>query len=224
MRLSKGFTLTEVLITLGIIGIIAAMTLPTVVKKYKEKQTIAQIKYSLNILNNAFRLAIADHGDMRDWKYIDNLEEPTNRKIFIDKYLIPYVKGAKVSSQESYDCNGLGYPTTSPPRQPNGNITGMTSKTFYPITLLNGIFFYAASTDNNGNMTIDVDLNGTNPPNIFGYDLFVFILEREKNSVYAVGHNYENPMTSCTKGNAWSCAAAIIKNEYTIPKNYPVKF
>ena len=41
MRLSKGFTLAEVLITLGIIGIIAAMTLSTVVKKYKEKQTIA---------------------------------------------------------------------------------------------------------------------------------------------------------------------------------------
>ena len=224
MRGLKGFTLAEVLITLGVIGIVAAMTLPPVINKYKEKQTITQIKYALNILNNAFRLAVAEHGDIKNWEYVDSLEEPAKRKLFIDKYLIPYVKGAKVSQQESYDSNDLGYPSTAPPKQPNGTITGMSSRTFYPITLLNGIFFYAASTDNNGNMTIDVDLNGTNPPNIFGYDLFVFILEQDKNSVYAVGHNYENPMNSCTRGNAWSCAAAIIKNEYTIPKNYPVKF
>ena len=218
------FTLAEVLITLGIIGIIAAMTLPTIVKEYKEKQTITQIKYALNILNNAFRLAVAEYGDVKNWEHIENLEEPANRKLFIDKYLIPYVKGAKASQQESYDSNGLGYPPTAPPKQPNGTITGMTSRTFYPITLINGIFFYAGSTDTDGNMTIDVDLNGKKPPNIFGYDLFVFILERDRNSVYAVGHDYANPMTSCTKENAWSCAAAIIKNEYKIPENYPVKF
>ena len=35
MNLKKAFTLAEVLITLGIIGVVAAMTLPTVVNKYK---------------------------------------------------------------------------------------------------------------------------------------------------------------------------------------------
>ena len=40
----KGFTLAEVLITLGIIGIVAAMTLPALVGKYKKQQTVAQLQ------------------------------------------------------------------------------------------------------------------------------------------------------------------------------------
>lgn len=35
--MKKGFTLAEVLITLGIIGVVAAMTLPTLVQKYQDK-------------------------------------------------------------------------------------------------------------------------------------------------------------------------------------------
>ena len=46
MRLNKfnGFTLAEVLITLGIIGIVAAMTLPALVGKYKDKVLVTQVK------------------------------------------------------------------------------------------------------------------------------------------------------------------------------------
>lgn len=36
----KGFTLAEVLITLGIIGIVAALTLPSLIQKYQEKVTL----------------------------------------------------------------------------------------------------------------------------------------------------------------------------------------
>lgn len=35
---NSGFTLSEVLITLGIIGIVAAMTMPVLTGKYQEKQ------------------------------------------------------------------------------------------------------------------------------------------------------------------------------------------
>lgn len=40
----KAFTLAEVLITLGIIGVVAAMTLPTLVGEYQKKQTATQLK------------------------------------------------------------------------------------------------------------------------------------------------------------------------------------
>ena len=33
----KGFTLAEVLITLGVIGVVAAMTLPTLIQEHREK-------------------------------------------------------------------------------------------------------------------------------------------------------------------------------------------
>lgn len=40
----NGFTLAEVLITLGIIGVVAAMTMPTLVEKHKEQVTVAKVK------------------------------------------------------------------------------------------------------------------------------------------------------------------------------------
>lgn len=219
------FTLAEVLITLGIIGIVAAMTLPAIIGRYKKQETIVKLKTSINILNNAFRSAVADYGDMENWDYIDNLDSQDNRKAFIDKYLIPYIKGAKPAERSGYNYIGLGYSRQYPPKQPDGTITGLTSTFFYPIAMLNGIYFYAAIDQNKQKtLPIRVDLNGLNKPNIFGYDLFALELVPKKNIVVATGHQSKNPMSSCTPGNAWSCAAAIIQNNYEIPDKYPVKF
>lgn len=41
------FTLAEVLITLGIIGVVAAMTLPTLIANYQKRQTVVQLKKSI---------------------------------------------------------------------------------------------------------------------------------------------------------------------------------
>ena len=56
------FTLAEVLITLGIIGIVAAMTLPSLVANYKEKEVITKAKKDYSIITQAFRLAQAEAG------------------------------------------------------------------------------------------------------------------------------------------------------------------
>lgn len=42
--MKKGFTLSEVLITLGIIGIVAAITLPTLITNYQKKTTATRVK------------------------------------------------------------------------------------------------------------------------------------------------------------------------------------
>ncbi len=67
MKKKKAFTLAEVLITLGIIGIVAAMTLPTLVQKYKEKQRVTQLKKAYSILNQAFTMAVNDYGTPDNW-------------------------------------------------------------------------------------------------------------------------------------------------------------
>lgn len=70
MQTTRGFTLVEVLITLGVIGVVAAMTLPTVVAKYKEKQTVVTLKRSYSILNQAFLRATQDYGPPSSWSGI----------------------------------------------------------------------------------------------------------------------------------------------------------
>ena len=49
----EGFTLAEVLITLGIIGIVAALTIPNLTKHYRDKAIISGVKQAYSILGNA---------------------------------------------------------------------------------------------------------------------------------------------------------------------------
>ena len=49
----QGFTLAEVLITLGIIGVVAAMTLPTLIANYQKKVIATKLKQTYSILSNA---------------------------------------------------------------------------------------------------------------------------------------------------------------------------
>ena len=45
----KGFTLAEVLITLGIIGVVAAMTIPTLMAKFEKQQYVTQLKETYTV-------------------------------------------------------------------------------------------------------------------------------------------------------------------------------
>lgn len=58
----RGFTLAEVLITLGLIGVVSAMTLPTVTKGIQSTQRTAQVKAIYNKLNSAYKIALQDAG------------------------------------------------------------------------------------------------------------------------------------------------------------------
>lgn len=58
----KGFTLAEVLITLGVIGVVAAMTLPTVIANYQKKVLVTQLKKEVSVIENYFKKVVADEG------------------------------------------------------------------------------------------------------------------------------------------------------------------
>lgn len=50
----KAFTLAEVLITLGIIGVVAALTMPTVIQNYKKKTSSNSVKSNLFYTSASF--------------------------------------------------------------------------------------------------------------------------------------------------------------------------
>ena len=62
------FTLAEVLITLGIIGVVAAMTMPSLIANYQKKVWVNQLKKSVSVLEQGFQKMLADDGvdDLRD--------------------------------------------------------------------------------------------------------------------------------------------------------------
>jgi len=62
MRYKKGFTLAEVLVTLAIIGVVAALTIPSLIQTSNERQAITSIRKALSTLNQALTMSIAEEG------------------------------------------------------------------------------------------------------------------------------------------------------------------
>lgn len=58
----KGFTLAEVLITLGIIGIVALMTLPALIENHQRKTLYSQFKKSYGVFQTALNTVNAENG------------------------------------------------------------------------------------------------------------------------------------------------------------------
>ncbi|OGI04675.1 MAG: hypothetical protein A2Y25_01190 [Candidatus Melainabacteria bacterium GWF2_37_15] len=62
MKNRKGFTLAEVLVTLAVIGVVAALTIPSLIQSSNEKQAKTSIKKALSVMNQALTLSIAQDG------------------------------------------------------------------------------------------------------------------------------------------------------------------
>lgn len=63
----KAFTLSEVLVVVGIIGVVAVLTLPTVINSADRNKNITQLRKVQNELQAAFSQAITKYGDSEDW-------------------------------------------------------------------------------------------------------------------------------------------------------------
>src|SRR5574344_1376129 len=64
----SGFTLAEVLIVLAIIGVVASMTLPTLINKVQKQEYVTALKKEYSMLNDGFAQILADEG-------VDQLED-----------------------------------------------------------------------------------------------------------------------------------------------------
>lgn len=76
----RAFTLAEVLITLGIIGVVAAMTLPTVINNKRNKELETAFKKSYSMLAQVTQIVIQEEygGQVPDNKTGADLEELMN--------------------------------------------------------------------------------------------------------------------------------------------------
>ena len=61
------FTLAEVLITLGIIGVVSAMTIPTLMANHRKKVVETKLEKIYSVMNQAINLTNAEYGDVTNW-------------------------------------------------------------------------------------------------------------------------------------------------------------
>ncbi|MBR1754247.1 type II secretion system protein [bacterium] len=109
----NAFTLAEVLITLGIIGVVAALTIPTLMQKTNDKEISAAIKKSFANISNAIQLAEAEHGSI---KSLDDVEYNYNNELGINgsnyiyiKYIMDNLKIVKACGYYGRGCFADSY-------------------------------------------------------------------------------------------------------------------
>lgn len=94
----SGFTLAEILITLGIIGVVAAMTLPAIIQSYANSVVETRMAKFYSSINQAIARAEVDYGDRRYWfdenAGVGSITNPDNARLeWFKKYLLPYMNG-----------------------------------------------------------------------------------------------------------------------------------
>ena len=212
------FTLAEVLITLGIIGIVASMTLPSLIQSYKERVTVTKVQKAYSILNQAFKRISEEYGEPQDWpgveKQIASCGECSIAHLnlysnFIsgEKYIAPRVNQDK----KIIELNG-GFFTFSDSRPslitPDG--------TFY-FSHLRQCGVYSLTTGNRSACTMggDIlyDIDGEQKgPNQLGKDVFSFVTAQT--GVYPTGMAGSYTVGDCMlNGGGHSCAEYILREK-----------
>ena len=218
------FTLAEVLITLGIIGVVAAMTIPTLVANYQKKETVTALKKAYSQLSQAVKMSELENGDKEYWNY--DLPAET----FMNTYLKPFLKDVE-------QTNGFDIHKTINYKYLNGDrITesSVNDKNNSVIKLSDGtiIFVDGWSSGENTGRGILVDTNGFKKPNILGRDLFAFGItpsfglapshwgkvEREE----ALSDKLHMCSKSKSAGNSgYACTLVIMMDGWEIKSDYP---
>jgi len=99
-----GFTLAEVLITLGIIGVVAAMTIPTLLTNIRHRDYTAKLKKFYSTMNQVIISAEDEYGPVGTW------DSTLSYREYAQKYFAPYIKfsfkGKNDDSNKIYFTDG----------------------------------------------------------------------------------------------------------------------
>ena len=230
------FTLAEVLITLGIIGIVVALTLPTVITNYQKRDIATRLKKDYSQINQVLQRINAEHGDIQIFTQSPN--------VFVPNYILPQYNGAKLyttpnisNRHEKAMCYHANDPLSGANRAQYADLgkNGYISTPFMGYTtsieLPDGtcLGFNNSTTTNWANVQVFIDVNGSNKgPNILGNDLFYFSYDANTNSVKPYGYQYEETYCGTAVPNGVmhrgaGCAMKIMRDGWEIKKDYPWK-
>ena len=170
-KIKKAFTLAEVLITLGIIGVVVSMTLSVLISEYKKEVTVNKLRHVYSLLKNAESMAVKDYGDMSGWDFIAQSpsgQHPSLNTSVITKYYFPYLKTHKCKYTASIKSStGVQFAYVS------------TTGGMNYVCLPDGTMLYGNTLSNGYKGTIVfADLNGEKGPNVVGRDVFTFLINR----------------------------------------------
>ena len=164
------FTLAEVLITLGIVGVVSAMTMPVLITNIRNTELQSRFKKTTAELQNALQKVQFDEGQT----IYGNSVGPNIAKILVKQFKAPAVYHDQYEIWEQNKLKGkdLIYK--------NYDNSDFNAELIDDGTIIvNDNFFIFVNNDNfsKTNYQLYIDTNGYKKPNKEGYDLFKFCLK-----------------------------------------------
>jgi len=229
------FTLAEVLITLAIICVIAAITIPGIVANHRKRTLEAQFAKTYRNIMQAVNLAIAQHGDMLGWDWKDNYTNE-DKDEFVKKYFLPNFNVQKFCPS-SADNRGCVADINYKGLNPTNNNWGSIGKNTPTAILADGTIIIFTFSGNckapSSCFSFNADLNGAKKPNLLGWDGQPMIsLYPQTGEVLPFGFNkdynfekgkfekytYEELIAECNREGGWAtrCAARIVMENFKI--------
>jgi prepilin-type N-terminal cleavage/methylation domain-containing protein len=233
--LKDAFTLSEVLITLGVIGVIAAMTIPGLVNQYNKKIIEAKLKEDYSLFQQVIRTNLGYETEI-DMTVVDG--SPAMLKSFWETYFAPYMKYAQLCVEEEGCWQSTGSVTAL-----SGSVASSDRKGYgiggsiITIRLYNGTNIcmdawakadmasnFGIDTTDNAGISIYIDANGDSPPNRIGKDIYVLTYTQEFGIVpagYSKTDDVREKDCSTTSSGSLSgyyCFYKVKNNGWVIPK------
>ena len=235
LKFGNAFTLAEVLITLGIIGVVAALTMPSLIQNHKKHVVETRLKKFYSVMNQAVLMAKNDYGDFENWDYWTTDKKDEDGKYIlqqdamrhsIEKYFMPYMKIdiRKIDLYGDYEGE-----TAYMYFLPDGSA-------FAPIIFENREFNYypanpekclkrgANGEDISGSCEFLFGFWPTNnsPVNKYQYKKGVMPYLHRWDGKIELLYSGAEELRSCEDRGDY-CAGLIYYNGWKIPKNYPKK-
>lgn len=212
--IKNGFTLAEVLITLVIIGIIAAMTIPNLINRTDEQEKVVAVKKSFSVLSQAYKRLIADMGEITTYSLGSNNTEATEN---FGKLITPYFNTQQVCGMAA---NEGCFPSPNKLMSGEDGVDYDSNSNYFKMRLSDGssVLFsvYSVALVKGTSLGLDstfgwimVDINGDKGPNTMGKDNFSFWIT--KYGIVPFGSPFDNdhPLENC-RTLGFSCAAWVV--------------
>lgn len=228
------FTLAEVLITLGIIGIVAAMTIPTLIANYKKTQYITGLKKEYATVNQSLMQMSVDAGCPGDLSCFFDSSDGKTMGDKIAKYF-KVVKNCDISVHNCWPDTTSYYIDGSSPHSGEDTVGYGTFYKFitadgasieFQFPQLNCNYSNAGSLKKICMTNLYIDTNGLNKPNIYGRDIFEFYVITDngptlypqrgiKDEFYWINvHSCDYGYKGGTNKLGYVCAARIMENSW----------
>ncbi len=217
------FTLAEVLITLGIIGVVAAMTMPVLTEHFRVKALETGMARFYSVVNQAFTLSAVKNGDEKDWEDFGE-----NSCAFYKKYLADYIKA-------DYECGYYNKVEGQPPSKANDDrFVGIYFPSGDMVVFSYGkSFTYTRKINNRYKAYEAVMAAPAANKDIYGTELFVFFRGQAITSIdkskrptgivpFEMFEGTGSRLQYC-KVYPHTCAVLIVENGWKVPKTYPYK-